>query len=370
MSKLAALVAAGQSIWIDELSRDLINSGELATRVAGQFVTGVTSNPTIFAGAIIGGSKHYQRQLAAEAKAGAPLADIYSSLITRDIQQACDVLGETWEASGHRDGLVSVEVSPELAHDTDATVVEVREWAKRVDRPNLLVKVPATAAGVPAIEQLTSEGISVNVTLIFSLERYQQVMDAYLAGLRKLVDLGGDSSSVNSVASFFVSRFDTETDPRLEAIGTPEALALRGKTAVANARAAFGLFQRTFDGEAWDSLKRVGAAVQRPLWASTSTKNPAYRDTLYVDTLVAAQTVNTMPRSTLDAYEDHGPEPEPFGADDIAGASTTLEALAEAGIDYDDVTETLEREGVQKFADSFHELLAALDRGRRNQVGD
>ena len=364
MSRLAALAQVGQSIWVDDLSRDLVASGELANRVSAQSVTGVTSNPTIFAAAILG-SDDYDEQLAGEARRGASTSEIYSALVTRDIQGACDVLRPVWERSGRRDGLVSVEVSPELAHDTEGTVAEVREWVKRIDRPNLLVKVPATEEGIPAVESLVSEGVSINITLIFSLARYRQVMEAYLSGLEKLSAIGGEVAAVNSVASFFVSRFDTETDERLTAIGSDEALALRGKTAVANARAAYGLFGEVFAGERWEALESQGAAVQRPLWASTSTKNPSYRDTLYVDTLAAAHTVNTMPRSTLEAYEDRGPvAPELFGSAEISQANADLQALADVGVSYDSVTETLEREGVEKFADSFHELVQAIDVSR------
>ena len=365
MSRLAGLVAAGQSIWVDDLSRDLVASGELARRVELQSVTGVTSNPTIFAGAIIGGAA-YRDQLLEMARQGASTAEIYAALITADIQGACDVLRPAWELFGRTDGFVSVEVSPDLAHQVEETVAEVREWVKRIDRPNLLVKVPATAEGVPAITRLIGEGISINVTLIFSLERYRQVMEAYVLGLEALRDLGGYVGSVNSVASFFVSRFDTETDRRLDAIGNPRALQMRGMAAVANARAAYGLFQEVFRGERWDALAQAGANLQRPLWASTSTKNPAYRDTMYVDALVAADTVNTMPRSTLEAYHDHGPEiPDPFSESDIDSARLELDALGDVGIDYADVTATLEREGVQKFADSFHELIAAIDEARQ-----
>jgi transaldolase len=365
VSNLATIAALGQSIWIDDLSRDLIGSGELARRIAEESVTGVTSNPTIFAAAVTG-STTYDPQIRELARRGASTPEIYSAVVTQDIQDACDVLRPVWERTDGCDGFVSVEVSPDLAHDTEGTVSEVREWTKRVDRPNLLVKVPATAEGVPAIAGLIGEGISINVTLIFALRRYRQVMEAYLQGVEELKDLGGDVSTVKSVASFFVSRFDTETDRRLTEIGTPEALTLRGKTAVANARVAYGEFLEVFAGERWESLARAGATVQRPLWASTSTKNAAYPDTLYVDALVAPDTVNTMPRPTLAAYQDHGnSNPHPFGAEDIARAREDLARLASVGVDYDDVTATLEREGVQKFADSYHELLEAIDVQRR-----
>ncbi len=369
MSRLHALPAAGQSVWSDQVSRAMLASGKLARLLTEDAVTGVTSNPTIFANAITA-SDDYDAALADLVERDASTLEIYAALVTTDIQDACDVLRSVWEAAGGADGFVSVEVSPELAADTEGTIAEAREWVKRVDRPNLLVKVPATAEGIPAIRRLIGEGVSVNVTLIFSRARYRQVMDAYLTGLEEYHQTGGKLGEVASVASFFVSRVDTEVDRRLEAIGTAPALELRGSAAIANARAAYGDFLETFVGERWQRLADLGGRRQRPLWASTSTKNPAYRDTLYVDTLVAADTVNTMPVATIRAYQDHGdPNPSPFDADDIAGAHATLGQLAEVGVDYDDVVQVLEEEGVAKFAASYQELLADLDGKRRAMLG-
>ncbi|HDH27011.1 MAG TPA: transaldolase, partial [Actinobacteria bacterium] len=268
------------------------------------------------------------------------------------------------------DGYVSVEVSPDLAHDTAATVAEAREWVKRVDRPNLLIKVPATAEGIPAVRELIAEGISVNVTLIFALDRYGEVMEAYQSGLEGFAAIGGDVSHVASVASFFVSRVDTEVDKRLENIRTDDALALRGKAAVANARAAYGAFLEILSGDRWDALAAKGARIQRPLWASTSTKNAAYSDVMYVEDLVAPDTVNTIPISTIEAYQDHGsPDPKVFTSTDIAAAVETLDRLASVGIDYDDVVQVLEDEGVGKFADAYHRLLASIDEKRAALAG-
>ena len=353
---LHALTLAGQSIWADQISRGMLESGELSRRVSEQGISGVTSNPTIFAGAITK-SNEYDQEMTRLIRQGSDPDETYAALITADITDACDVLAPVHNRSGGADGFVSVEVSPELASDTPATVAEAREWVKRVSRPNLLVKVPATAQGIPAIRQLIGEGISVNVTLIFSLRRYREVMDAYLAGLEDFSAMGGSLREVASVASFFVSRLDTEVDRRLEEDGDAEALALRGKAAIANARAAYGEFLSVFSGDRWDRLAAEGGRIQRPLWASTSTKNPSYPDTLYVDGLVAPHTVNTLPISTIEAYADHGSSrPAVFGPEEISLARSFLAQLDKAGLDYDEVVETLESEGVQKFADSFGEL--------------
>ena len=357
---LQALTLSGQSIWADQISRAMLDSGELSRRVRRQHITGVTSNPSIFAAAITG-SNDYDRAMARLIRGGADPDETYATLITRDIADACDVLAPVHRESGGADGFVSVEVSPRLAADTSATVAEAREWSKRVSRPNLLVKVPATPEGIPAIRQLTAEGISVNVTLIFSLERYREVMDAYLHGLEDFAVVGGKLREVASVASFFVSRVDTEVDRRLEEMGGPERAALRGKAAAANARAAYGQFLAMFSGDRWDRLVARGARIQRPLWASTSTKNPAYPDTLYVDTLVAPHTVNTLPLSTIGAYADHGSSrPSVFGPEEIARARNLLAELEKSGIDYRDVVETLEAQGVAGFAKSFAELEAHI----------
>ncbi|NIA25060.1 MAG: transaldolase [Gammaproteobacteria bacterium] len=369
MSNLHAVAAQGQSIWLDSISQELLKPAGLPRMMKDDAITGVTSNPSIFAAAIMG-SADYDRPLGDMAARGASTDEIYTALVTGDIQAACDVMRPVFDRTDGVDGYVSVEVSPDLAHDTAATVAEAREWVKRVDRPNLLIKVPATAEGIPAVRQLITEGTSVNVTLIFALERYREVMEAYLSGLEGLAAVGGDVSRVASVASFFVSRVDTEVDTRLEGIGTDDALALRGKAAIANARAAYGAFLEMFSGDRWEALTDKGARIQRPLWASTSTKNPAYRDVMYVEDLVAPDTVNTVPISTIDAYQDHGSsDPKVFTSADIAAAVATLDQLASVGIDYDDVVQVLEDEGVRKFADAYHQLLASIDEKRLALAG-
>ncbi len=355
-SNLHGLAQAGVSVWSDQISRAMLDSGELSRLMADDAVTGVTSNPTIFAGAIVG-SSDYDDQLADLRSAGVPTEEIVKGLMAEDIRRACDALSPVHAKTEGRDGYVSVEVSPTLAFDTEATVAEARDWIKQIDRPNLLVKVPATPAGIPAIETLIAEGISVNVTLIFSLARYRQVINAYISGLRAFRELGGDLRRVASVASFFVSRFDTEVDRRLAALGTEQATQLSGTTAVANARVAYGLYLDHF-GESFSNLKEAGARPQYPLWASTSTKNPDYDDLLYVTGLVAPDTVNTMPLDTIAAYQDHGESnPQPFGPADMIEAEATLDTLSKAGVDYNDVVETLEREGVDKFIASWQQLL-------------
>ena len=340
----------------------MLDTGELAERVEHDAVTGVTSNPTIFAKAIVG-SSDYDDQLQDLKSAGTPTEEIVKTLMADDLKRACDVLAVAHTDAKGMDGFVSVEVSPLLAADTEASIAEARDWVKQIDRPNLLVKIPATPEGIPAIRRLIGEGISINVTLIFSLDRYEEVMDAYMSGLEDFAETGGDLSTVASVASFFVSRFDTEVDNRLEEIGTDEAMALRGKTAIANARTAYGRFLEQFDSERFEELASKGAHPQRPLWASTSTKNPDYDDLLYVENLVVPRTVNTMPLDTIDAYQDHGdPNPSPFDSDDIDEAEATLEELARVGVDYDDVVQVLEDEGVEKFADSWKELLEGVEK--------
>lgn len=349
-------------MWSDQISKTMLDSGELARRVEHDAVTGVTSNPTIFAG-VIGGSDDYAAQLTELKSTGMSTEEIVKNLMADDITRACDVLGPVYTATGGRDGFVSVEVSPTLAADTEATVAEARDWVKQIDRDNILVKVPATSEGIPAIRILIGEGISVNVTLIFSLERYGEVIEAYLSGLEDFHAVGGDLSSVASVASFFVSRFDSEVDRRLEEVGTKDAHDLKGHLAVANARAAYGLFLEEFSTNRFEALSEQGARPQKPLWASTSTKNPAYSDLLYVEGLVANDTVNTMPLDTIDAYQDHGePDPSSFDAVDIVRATDQLEKLADVGVDYDSVVETLEREGVEKFTASWLELLDGVEK--------
>jgi transaldolase len=360
LSNLHLLRLAGVSPWSDQISREMLDSGELARRIEEDSITGVTSNPSIFAKAIVG-SVHYDDQMEELTKRGASPEEKVASLMTADIQRGCDALRQVYDSTDGRDGFVSVEVTPNLAHDSEATVAEAREWVKRIDRPNLFVKVPATQSGLPAIERLIGEGISINVTLIFSLDRYRTVMEAYLAGIENYVGQGGNPTRVASVASFFVSRMDSEVDSRLDAVGSEPALALRGKTAIANAHLAYRAFLDTFTGERWQTLVDKGARIQRPLWASTSTKNPDYPDTLYVDQLVAPHTVNTMPIETIDAYQDHGRRPNAFGPEEMARAKTTLAAMADVGVDYDDVMDTLETEGVDKFIASWDEVVADVN---------
>jgi transaldolase len=364
--RLKELSEAGVSIWLDDLSRERIESGNLQDLITDDHVVGVTTNPTIFAAAISQGERYDDqvRHLAAE---GADVEQAVFALTTTDVRNACDLLHPVFEATDGVDGRVSIEVSPDLAHDTDATRSAAHELWKEVDRPNLFIKIPATTEGAPAITDALAEGISVNVTLIFGLERYQAVMEAYAEGLEKALDAGLDLSRIHSVASFFVSRVDTEIDKRLEASGAPEEL--RGKAGVANARLAYEAYERFYASERWARLKASGANTQRPLWASTGVKNPDYRDTMYVDDLVVDNIVNTMPEKTLDAVRDHG---------DIRGdqvrphydqARQVMQDLAGAGVDYDDVIATLEREGVEKFVASWHELLetvqANLDGGSK-----
>ncbi len=367
-SRLHGLAGLGQSIWIDSISRDMLDRGELDSYLAAG-VTGVTSNPTIFAQAMMSGDS-YDAQVGELSARRADVNEIYTTAVTSDIRRACDVMAPVYRRTDGRDGFVSVEVSPELARRPGPTIDDARDWVKRVDRPNLLVKVPATPECVPAIEALTAEGVSVNVTLIFSLDRYRSVIEAYMRGMERFEEMGGDPETVASVASFFVSRFDAEVDARLEQIGSTEALALRGRGAVANARAAYLEFLRAFSSERWVRLHREGARVQRPLWASTSTKNPAYSETLYVDTLAAPNTVNTMPESTLAAYRERGPRrPEVLGVEQMNDAAAVLEDLETVGVDYADVTDRLEQEGVEKFLASFREMVGDIERKRAALAG-
>ena len=354
----------GQSPWLDDLKRSYFADGELARRVA-DGVRGVTSNPTIMAKAISSGSA-YDEQFAACIGAGQGVEDAYWDLVVDDIRHALELFAPVHEASGGNDGFVSLEVAPALAHDTDGTATSARALHERIAAPNLLVKIPATVEGIGAIEQMIAEGRSINVTLIFSLERYGAVIEAYLAGLERLAASGGDLSKVASVASFFVSRVDTEVDRRLDEVaeaGGPRAaaaLALRGKAAVAQARLAYALFEERFGSPRFATLAGAGARVQRPLWASTSTKNPAYPDLLYVDQLVGPDTVNTMPAPTLDAFLDHGTVARTVDAG-VDEARADLAALAGVGVDLEDVTATLEREGVEAFARSFDDLMGSLE---------
>jgi transaldolase len=348
MTKLERLYTEyGQSPWLDNLTRGYLHDGTLARMVA-DGIRGVTANPTIFTRSIVG-SADYDEQFSALTAAGRPVEDAYWQLVVDDITAALAVLRPVFEASGGNDGFASVEVAAELA----------RALHERITEPNLFVKIPATAEGVPAIQAMIAEGRNINITLIFSLARYGQVIEAYLSGLESFAERGGDLSSVHSVASFFVSRVDTEVDRRLEAAGTHEALALRGGAAVAQAKLAYRLFREQFSGERWDRLARLGAHRQRPLWASTSTKNPAYPDTLYVDELIGPDTVNTLPEITIAAFEDHGTLARTIdtGVDE---AAAVMRRLAAAGVDMNDVGRTLEDQGVAGFHTSHQEVLAAL----------
>lgn len=367
---LAELSAAGVSVWLDDLSRELLARGELKELIADKHVVGVTTNPTIFASALSKGDR-YSEQLRRLARDGVSVDDAILSLTSDDVRAACRALGPVHLRTGGSDGRVSVEVDPRLARDTDATIDQARKLWETVDRPNLLVKIPATSEGLAAITRVIAEGISVNVTLVFSLERYRAVMDAYLTGLERAKAAGRDLGDIHSVASFFVSRVDTEVDRRLDALGTPEAQALKGKAAIANARLAHQAYQQLTAGPRWQALAAAGARRQRPLWASTGVKNPAYPDTMYVSELVIAGTVNTMPGATLAAFADHGALPARMSAADVyAGATAHFEALERVGVDFTDVTDTLEREGLAKFEDSWTELTASVDREMRAATTD
>jgi transaldolase len=352
--RLKALADAGVSIWLDDLSRERIETGNLADLVKERSVVGVTTNPTIFASAIANGER-YDDQVRGLVADGADVDKVIFELTTEDVRNACDIMAPVADATKD-DGRVSIEVEPTLANDTDATINSAKALWAAVDRRNVLIKIPATLEGLPAITAAIAAGISVNVTLIFSVERHRQVMDAYLNGLEQAKEAGIDLSTIRSVASFFVSRVDTEVDARLEKIGSDEALALRGKAAVANARLAYAAFQEVFSSDRWKALEEAGAHTQRPLWASTGVKNPAYPDTLYVTDLVVADTVNTMPEKTLNAFADHGD----VNGDQVTGkadeAQGVFDQLAAAGIDIDDVFLSLETEGVDKFKASWVEL--------------
>lgn len=355
---LAALSAAGVSVWLDDLSRDRLQTGNLTELINTRSVVGVTTNPSIFQAALSKGTA-YDAQVNELAARGADVDATIRTVTTDDVRNACDLLAKEYEASDGVDGRVSIEVDPRLAHDTDKTILQAIELWKIVDRPNLLIKIPATMAGLPAISAVIAEGISVNVTLIFSVERHRLVMDAYLEGLEKAKEAGHDLSKIHSVASFFVSRVDTEIDARLEKIGSDEALALRGQAGVANARLAYAAYEEVFGSDRFAKLKADGARVQRPLWASTGVKNPEYSDTLYVTELVAPNTVNTMPEKTLEAVADHGEITGNTIAGTAASSQETFDKLAAIGIDLPDVFRVLEDEGVEKFEKSWQELLDA-----------
>lgn len=358
----AKLSAEGVSIWLDDLSRQRIISGNLADLIATRNVTGITTNPTIFAGAIANGEE-YRGQLHKLAEQGADADETIFEITTDDVRAAADVFRHVYDETNHVDGRVSIEVSPELAHDTEATIAEAKHLWERVDRPNALIKIPATKASLPAITASIAAGISVNVTLIFSLERYAEVIDAYLAGLEQARDAGIDLSTIHSVASFFVSRVDTEVDKRLDLATGDQAgpaAALKGKAGVANARLAYELYEKQFASDRAKALTDAGATVQRPLWASTGVKDPAYPDTLYVTELVAPGVVNTMPEKTLQATFDHGVIEGDTVTGAYADAHGVINGLAAVGVDFADVTQVLEDEGVDKFIASWQELKATV----------
>ena len=365
MTKLQRLYEElGQSPWLDNLKRGYLTTGELQ-RYVDRGIRGVTSNPTIFQKAIAG-SSDYDDEFRSLIGRRQGAEDAYWSMVVHDIEEALRVLRPVHDESGGEDGYVSVELAPDQARDTEASIAAARALHERIDEPNLYVKIPATEQGVPAVRQMIAEGRSINITLIFSIERYGDVIEAYLSGLEACE---GDLSRVNSVASFFVSRVDTEVDRRLEAIGSPEALELRGKAAVAQAKLAYRLFRERFAGPRWDALAARGARYQRPLWASTSTKNPAYPDTLYVDNLIGPDTVNTLPDATIEAFEDHGTLARTI-EQDVDEAEATLRRLGEVGVDLVDVGRVLEEEGVTAFVKSFDELIGALESKARELAAD
>ncbi len=360
-SRLHQLSALGQSVWIDSLSREWLRTGELRRMMDEDAVVGVTSNPTIFQKAMSEGD-WYDEQLREVMSEVDDPKEIFLRLAFDDIREACDLMRQAWDRTEGQDGYVSLEVEPGIAHDTEATVEQAQRFHDEIDRPNLYVKIPATAAGVPAIEEMIARGKRINVTLIFGLDRYAEVAEAYIRGLERLVEAGGDPKQVTSVASFFVSRVDTEADKRLE--GHDD---LKGRLAVANAKLAYQRYQEIFSGPRWDGLAAKGASTQRCLWASTSTKNPEYRDVMYVEELIGPETVNTMPKETIEAFQDHG-EVRPTLEEGLDEARKLFDDLAAAGVDYDDVTRVLEEEGVQKFADSFDELLEGVAAKRAQLV--
>ena len=361
-SRLHELSAKGQSVWIDSISREWLQNGFLAKLIREDAVVGVTSNPTIFQKALAGGT-WYDEQLKEVLAEEQEPKEVFYRLAVADIQDALDVLRPVWDGGGGKDGYVSMEVDPTLAYERDATIGEAMRLHEWIDRPNLFVKIPATEPGLGAIEECIARGRSINVTLIFGLDRYAAVAEAYVKGLERLVEGGGDPAPVASVASFFVSRVDTEADRRLDEAGAPE---LKGRLAVANAKLAYERYGRIFAGPRWEALAAKGATPQRCLWASTSTKNPDYPDTLYVDELIGPETVNTMPAETIEAFQDHGTVADTLtqGLDE---ARALLDELARVGVDYDDVIDTLEREGVEKFSDSFDELLDGI-RAKRTEL--
>ena len=364
-SRLHELFETGVSPWIDSVSREMLETGELARLMKEDSVVGVTSNPTIFQKALSTGD-WYDEQLAELLKTEDDPTEIFLQLAMEDIRRACDLMKPVWERTNGVDGYVSIEVDPTLAYDREATFEQAIRLHEEVDKPNVFVKIPATVPGLAAIEDCIAKGRSINVTLIFSLERYAAVVEAYIRGLERLVAGGGDPTNVASVASFFVSRVDTEADRRLDEIGG-QATRLQGKLAIANAKLAYRHWQEAFSGPRWEFLAAKGAKSQRCLWASTSTKNPEYRDVMYVEELIGPETVNTMPAETIVAFQDHGVIKPGSLLEGVAEAQKLIERLAEVGVDYDDVVATLEAEGVQKFADSFEELLDGI-RAKRAEL--
>ena len=358
-SRLHELSEHGVSVWVDSLSREMLETGELARLIEEDAVVGVTSNPTIFEKALSTGD-WYDEQLRAELEGSDGTRDVFFALAVEDVKRACDLLRSVWVRTDGVDGFVSLEVDPDLAYERDATFEQAKLLTELVDRPNLFVKIPATAPGLGAIEDSIAAGRSINVTLIFSLERHAAVAEAYVTGLERLVATGGDPTHVASVASFFVSRVDTEVDRRLAEVGRED---LQGRLAVDNAKLAYQHYLEVFSGPRWEALAAAGARPQRCLWASTSAKNPAYRDVIYVEELIGPATVNTMPFETIAAFQEHGDSRESL-TEGVEEAHALLTELAEAGVDYDDVTDTLEREGVQKFSDSFASLLQGIDAKR------
>lgn len=364
--RLTNLAEAGVSIWLDDLSRERIETGNLADLLTERSVVGVTTNPTIFASAIADGER-YDEQVRQLVDKGEAVDRVVFELTTEDVRNACDILAPVADGSSS-DGRVSIEVEPDLANDTDGTIASARALWSAVDRPNALIKIPATQEGLPAITAVVAEGVSVNVTLIFSLERYRTVMNAYLTGLEQARDNGHDLASIQSVASFFISRVDSEVDRRLDAIGTDEADALKGKAAIANARLAYAAYEEVIASDRWQSLAEAGAHSQRPLWASTGVKSEDYPDTLYVTELVVAKTVNTMPEKTLAAFADHGEVEGDRVTGRAAEAQEVFDRLAAVGVDFDDVLLVLETEGVDKFKKSWTELVETVS-GQMQKAG-
>lgn len=358
-SPLHALHQAGQSIWLDYIDRTLVQGGDLARRIESDALTGMTSNPTIFEKALALGTA-YDSQLARLASDRTPWA-IFEAVETDDVRAACDVFRPTYDSAKGTDGYVSIEVSPGAAHDANGTVQEANRLWRSVDRPNVMIKVPGTPAGCGALRKLIADGLNVNVTLLFSCAAYADIIEAYLAGLEDRAARGKPLAHVASVASFFVSRVDSDIDKRLDAIGTPAALALRGQAALANAKLAYALFRERFSGARWDRLAALGAQVQRPLWASTGTKNPTYSDVMYVEGLVGPDTVNTLPPATLDAFRDHGKVARTVDLD-VSGAKRTIADIEALGISLSAVTDKLLAEGLASFQQSFDSLLSGIEK--------